>query len=149
MAGKRSGAVQAAHERLRSRLEGQMRIVESFVRAEEQLEAAQRRVRAVQEENEARAKAVQEENLVRVRQAEEAVRARKGERAEALAGLAVVVNDDDETASLVDVSPTEVRAARRAVPAARAREVAAQGARKAPAGSSNGSRRSPAPPADK
>ena len=138
MGGKRSDAFQAAQERLRQRLDGQLRIVQAFVKATEQLEVAERRVRAVQEEN-----------LVRVRQAEEAVRTRKGERAEALAGLAAVVNDDDETASLVEVSPAEVRAARRSVPTARAREIVAQAARKAPAASSNGSRRPPAATASK
>ena len=149
MGGKRSDAFQAAQERLRQRLDGQLRIVQAFVKATEQLEVAERRVRTVQEENEARVKALQEENLVRVRQAEEAVRTRKGERAEALAGLAAVVNDDDETASLVEVSPAEVRAARRSVPTARAREIVAQAARKAPAASSNGSRRPPAATASK
>jgi len=62
----------------------------------------------------------------------EAIRTRKTERAETLAGLAVVVNDDDETAALVNVSPGDVRAARRSVPAKRARDVAAKAGRRQP-----------------
>jgi len=150
MAGRRSDAVQAAHERLRDRLEGQLRIVESFVGAEEQLGAAQKRRRAVEEENQARLEAVQAENRVRVADADEAIRARKAERAEALAGLAVVVNNDEETAALVNVSPGEVRAARRAVPVERAREVAARaGKAKRGAASSNGARKTATAPTTK
>ena len=150
MAGKRSDAVQAAHERLRERLEGQLRIVESFVRAEEQLGAAQTRRGAVEEENQARLEAVQAENRARVAVADEAIRARKAERAETLAGLAVVVNNDEETATLVSVSPAEVRAARRAVPVERAREVAATaGKRSAAAPSTNGARKPATAPSPK
>jgi len=87
--------------------------VEAFVRADEQVGAAQDRLKTVLAENQAK-----------VATAEEAIDQRKRERAEALAGLAVVVNDDEETAGLASVTVAEVRAARRAVPAARAREVA-------------------------
>jgi len=150
MAGKRSDAIQAAHERLRERLEGQLRIVESFVRAQEQLTGAQKRRRAVEEENQARLEALQAENRARVSDADEAIRARKAGRAEALAGLAVVVNNDDETATLVNVSPAEVRAARRAVPVERAREVAARaGKRESAAPSTNGARKRPTAPTAK
>jgi len=69
-------------------------------------------------------KTVIAENQAKVVAAEEAIHERKHERAEALAGLAVVVNDDEETAGLAGVTLAEVRSARRAVPAARAREVA-------------------------
>lgn len=129
VAGKRSSAVQAAHQRLRHRLEDQLRLVQAFVRAEEQVAAARERRKAVEAENDARLRAVQAENEARVGEADEALRARKAARAEALAALAVVVNDEDETAALVDVSAGEVRAARRAVPAERAREVAAKAGR--------------------
>ena len=132
MAGRRSDAVQAAHNRLRQRLEGQLRIVQAFVRAEEQLTAAQEARKAVEAENQARLEALAAENQARVAQADEAIRSRKTERAETLAGLAVVVNDDDETAALVSVSPGDVRAARRSVPAKRARDVAAKAGRRQP-----------------
>ena len=143
MAGKRSDAVQAARERLRRSLEGQLRIVQAVVRAEEDLVGAQERRKAVEAENEARISAVQAENQARVAEADEVIRARKAARAEALAGLAVVVNDDEETAALADVPVGDVRAARRAVPVGRAREVAATAGRPgaaAPA-SSNGARK--------
>ena len=132
MAGRRSDAVQAAHDRLRHRLEGQLRIVQAFVRAEQQLTAAQEARKAVEADNQARLQALVAENQARVAQADEAIRTRKAERAETLAGLAVVVNDDDETAALVSVSPGEVRAARRSVPAKRARDVAAKAGRRQP-----------------
>ena len=141
MAGKRSDAVQAARERLRRSLEGQLRVVQTFVRAEEDLVGAQERRKAVEAENEARIGAVQAENQARVAKAEEAIRTRKAARAEALAGLAVVVNDDEETAALADVSVGDVRSARRAVPAGRAREVAAKAGRSAAGASSNGARK--------
>lgn len=147
MAGKRSDAVQAARERLRKSLEGQLRIVQAFVRAQEDLVGAQERRRAVEAENEARIRAVQAENQARVAEAEEAIRARKAARAEALAGLAAVVNDDEETAALADVTVGDVRAARRAVPVGRAREVAAKAGR-SPTGSTSTNRaRKPAPAA--
>jgi len=132
MAGRRSDAVQAAHDRLRHRLEGQLRIVQAFVRAEQQLTAAQEARKAVEADNQARLQALVAENQARVAQADEAIRTRKAERAETLAGLAVVVNDDDETAALVNVSPGDVRAARRSVPAKRARDVAAKAGRRQP-----------------
>ena len=147
MAGKRSDAVQAARERLRRSLEGQLRIVQAFVGAEEDLVAAQERRKAVEAENEARISAVQAENQTRVAEAEESIRARKAARAEALAGLAVVVNDDEETAALADVSVGDVRAARRAVPAGRAREVAAKAGRPTTAAASRNGARKPAPAA--
>ena len=130
MAGRRSDAVQAAHDRLRQRLEGQLRIVQAFVRAEEQLTAAQDARKTLEAENQARMQALAAENQARVAKADEAIRTRKTERAETLAGLAVVVNDDDETAALASVSPGEVRAARRSVPAKRARDIAAKTARR-------------------
>ena len=132
MAGRRSDAVQAAHNRLRQRLEGQLRIVQAFVLAEEQLTAAKEARKTVEGENEARLQVLVAENQARVAQADETIRTRKTERAETLAGLAVVVNDDDETAALVNVSPGEVRAARRSVPAKRARDIAAKAARRQP-----------------
>ncbi len=132
MAGRRSDAVQAAHDRLRQRLEGQLRIVQAFVRAEAQLTAAQDARKAVEAENQAKLDALAAENQARVAQADETIRSRKTERAETLAGLAVVVNDDDETAALVNVSPGDVRAARRSVPAKRARDVAAKAGRRQP-----------------
>lgn len=146
MAGRRSEAVQAAHDRLRLRVEGQLRIVQAFFRAEELLTAAQEQRAAVDAENQARLEAVQAENRARVAEADEAVRSRKAERVEVLAGLAVVVNDDEESAALANVSPGDVRAARRAVPADRARQVAAKAGRSQPAGPSTNGARKPAAP---
>ena len=77
MAGRRSDAVQAAHDRLRQRLEGQLRIVQAFVRAEEQLTAAKEARKALEAENQARLDALAAENQARVAQADEAIRSRK------------------------------------------------------------------------
>ena len=134
MPGKKSDAVLAAQARLRQRVDRQLLVFEAFIRANQQVEAAQARLKAIVEENHARTAA-----------AEEAIGARKRERAETLAGLAVVVNDDDETAGLVDVTVAEVRSARRSVSADRAREVAARAARRS-AAPGNGAKR-PANPA--
>ncbi len=134
MPGKKSDAVLAAQAKLRQRVDRQLLVVEAFIRANQQVDAAQARLKAIEEENQARTAA-----------AEEAIGARKRERAETLAGLAVVVNDDDETAGLVDVTVAEVRSARRSVSADRAREVAARAARRT-AAPGNGSKR-PANPA--
>lgn len=115
-AGRKSDAVLAAQARLRQRVEGQILAWRRSSGADEQVGAAQDRLQSVLAENQ-----------VKVATAEEAIVSRKRERAEALAGLAMVVNDEQETAGLAGVIVGEVRAARRAVPAARAREVAAQG----------------------
>jgi len=104
---------------LRQRVEGQLLVVEAFVRTDEQIEAAQDRLRAVVAENQARVAA-----------AEGDIGQAKRRRAEMLAGLAAMVNDDDEAAALVEVSVAEVRAAKRAVPADRARDVAAMASRR-------------------
>ncbi len=150
MAGKRSEAVQAAHDRLRHRLEGQLRIVQAFVRAEEQLTAAQEARRAVEAENQTRLQALMDENQARVADADESIRSRKTERAETLAALAVVVNDDDETAALVNLTPGDVRRARRSVPAEQARKAATQASRRQPAAPTpNPARNPPAPTAAK
>lgn len=121
--------------RLRHRVEGQLLVIEAFVRADGQVDAAQDRLKAVVAENEARVKA-----------AEEQIGEAKRGRAELLAGLAAVVNDEDEAAALVEVSVAEVRAAKRAVPAARAREAAARASRR-PAGAAANGTRKPATPA--
>jgi len=132
MGGKRSDAIQAAHDRLRQRLEGQLRIVQAFVRAEQQLTAALDARKTLEAENQTRLQALAAENQTRVAKADETIRTRKTERAETLAGLAVIVNDDDETAALANVSPGDVRSARRSVPAQRARDVAAKTGRRQP-----------------
>jgi len=133
MPGKKSDAVLAAQAKLRQRVDRQLLVVEAFIRANQQVDAAQARLKAIEDENQARTAAAQE-----------AIAARKRERAETLAGLAVVVNDDDETAGLVDVTVAEVRSARRAVSADRAREVATKAARRS-AAPGNGSKRRPSP----
>ena len=74
MAGKRSDAVQAAHDRLRQRLEGQLRIVQAFVRADEQLTAAQEARKTVEAENQARLQVLVAENQTRVAQADDTIR---------------------------------------------------------------------------
>jgi hypothetical protein len=112
---------------VRQRVAGQLFVVEAFVRADEQVQAAQDRLKAVLVENKARVAA-----------AEGDIGQAKRGRAEMLAGLAAIVNDDDETAALVEVSVAEVRAAKRAVPAERAREVAARAARRPAAAAANG-----------
>jgi len=129
MAGKKSDAVLAAQAKLWQRVDRQLLVVEAFIRANQQVDAAHARLKTIEEENQARAA-----------EAEEAIGARKRERAETLAGLAMVVNDDDETAGLVDVTVAEVRSARRSVSADRAREVAARAARQS-AAPGNGTKR--------
>jgi len=127
MAGRKSEAVKAAQARLRQRVEGQLLVVEAFVRADKQVQAARDRLKAVLAENEARVAA-----------AEGAIGQAKRGRAEMLAGLAAMVNDDDEAAALVEVPLAEVRAAKRAVPAERARDVAAEASRRPSATAARG-----------
>ena len=134
VAGRKSEAVKAAQARLRQRVEGQLLVVEAFVRADEQVEAAQDRLKAVLAENEARVTA-----------AEGDIGQAKRARAEMLAGLAAMVNDEDEAAVLVEVSVAEVRAAKRAVPVERAREAAAQASRRPTSPAANGARKPAAP----
>jgi len=119
VSGKKSDAVLAAQAKLRQRVDRQLLVVEAYIRANQQVDAAQARLKAVEEENQARVAAAENE-----------IGARKRERAETLAGLAVVVNDDAETAGLVELTVAEVRSARRSVSADRAREVAAKAARR-------------------
>ncbi len=134
MAGRKSEAVKAAQARLRQRVEGQLLVVEAFVRADGQVEAAQDRLKAVVAENEARVAAAEGD----------IGRAKRG-RAEMLAGLAAIVNDEDEAAVLVEVPVAEVRAAKRAVPVERAREVAAKASRRPSGAAANGVRKPAAP----
>jgi len=134
MAGRKSEAIKAAQARLRQRVEGQLLVVEAFVRADKQVQAAQDRLKAVVAENQARVEA-----------AEEQIGQTKRGRAEMLAGLAAMVNDDDEAAALVEVGVAEVRAAKRAVPAERARETAAKASRRPLATASRGARKPAAP----
>jgi len=126
VAGRKSEAIKAAQARLRQRVEGQLLVVEAFVGADEQVQAARDRL-----------KAVVAENQTRVEVAEEQIGQAKRGRAEMLAGLAAIVNDDDEAAALVEVSVAEVRAAKRAVPVERARDVAARAARRPVAAAAN------------
>ena len=99
------------------------------VRADEQVVAAQERLKTLVAENEARVAAPEGD----------IGQAKRG-RAEMLAGLAAIVNDDDEAAVLVEVPVAEVRAAKRAVPVERARQVAAKASRR-PSSAAAGSRR--------
>ena len=119
---------------MRQRVEGQLLVVEAFVRTDEQVEAAQDRLKAVIAENEARVTA-----------AEGDIGHAKRARAEMLAGLAAIVNDDNETAVLVEVPVAEVRAAKRAVPVKQAREVAGQASRRPSAAAANGATKPAAP----
>jgi len=119
---------------LRQRVEGQLLVIEAFVRADEQVEAAQHRLKAVVAENEPRVTA-----------AEGDIGKAKRARAEMLAGLAAIVNDDDEAAVLVEVPVAEVRAAKRAVPVERARQAAAKASRRPSAAAANGARKPAAP----
>ena len=146
MASKRTAAVRAAQTRLRERLEGQLRAVDAIGRADEQVEAARQHLVNVRADNQTRLAALRQENNARVTTAEETIGLRRQARAEALAGLAVMVNDDTETASLAGVAVSEVRTARKTIPVERAREVATAAARPKAAAAANGTAK-PAPPA--
>ena len=146
MASKRTAAVRAAQTRLRERLEGQLRAVDAIGRADEQVQAAQERLAGVRADNDARLATLRRENEARVAAAEDTISLRRLARAEALAGLAVMINDDEETASLAGVAVSEVRTARKTIPVERAREVATAAARPKAAAAANGTAK-PAPPA--
>jgi len=66
--------------------------VQAFVRAEQQLTAAQDARKALEADNQAKLQTLAAENLARVAKADEVIRTRKTERTATLAGLAVIVN---------------------------------------------------------
>ena len=119
--------MQAAQDRLRNRVTNQMAVVKAYVEAEQQLDSAERRLLQLVAENDAKVAAAKEhiENI-------------KRNRSESLATLAVLLNDDDETAALIAISVSEVHAAKRAVSEKRARQLAARAGRNRPTVTGNG-----------
>ena len=103
MTSQRSLALQNAQARIRQRVEQQMALVSSYLASVSQIEAAERRLAAVHDEC-----------RTKVEAAEQVVAQRQRARLAALADLASVVNDDDETAEVIGVSVKQVKAARRA-----------------------------------